>query len=531
MRAKPLSIRLAYERSASRTRQWHRLGNGISISKSLKRRSAMLRTFSSVPNPHAKLRELKRHVLRLYKHIHPDRLGRFPRQRAVNENSFQILQSAIDRHFDRVEARVSTPPPAPQPAQQLTFFAHGSAEKENSDRHNLTKAVIHMHESRLGHALVSLFKELGLEPPPQNILPGTVADVEGMQFSSLRELIKHARQVEMELITKKNQATVNAVQRSIDDEVVVTRLALQRSRGVQIVLGTGLPVKLERLFRRLSRTIRTARNVDLSTSVIELDGGFEVELNTSGAFPFIKLGACASEESWLETLGSKQACTAAKAGQTFALQLREMEAALARTIGVRLVMHDFQLVQGGAWDSKEQEETDNLDVHLNGSALLRRYQSVLRYCTSSSESDMGVVAIDGVGSLALMFTEGSSFHTDVEQGVLRVGIDDDIDKIMESLKTHGAYVNSMYERKRVHAQNEEKRLSVVRRALGIRSIRRTEEVSGRDWDTVLTKLQSDSSRLRKVFDGTAVVIGTQARLLVDSGEVEIPHDYDQWLPI
>ncbi|KAI0565122.1 T-cell activation inhibitor [Gracilaria domingensis] len=494
----------------------------------------MWRRFSTVFNPEARLRELKKHILRLYKHIHPDRLGRFPQERKVNEHSFQVLQSAIDRHFDRFQARANTPPEAPKSSKELIFYAHQVKSRHDCGTNELTKAVISLHESRLGHALASLFDELGLEPPPKSVLPVTGIDRDGVEFMSLRELVKYARQVEMESIQTRGQEAATAAQRAVDEEVLVTRLALQRSRGFTIVLGTGLPVKLERLFRRLNRTVRKLQEVDLRTVVIELDGGFHVEVNTNGSFPFVSLGACASEDTWIETLRSEEIRTAARASQRLVTELHGLEAALAGALGVRLVMHNIHLVDGADWESGSdvrQTKGNNLEALLSGTESLEAYRNLLQSFIKSIEKETVPMFVHEARSLALMFTDGHGFQIDLEQGVLRIGINDDQRKIAATLRAHGQYVSREYEMKKLHAEKEEKRLSNVRRSLGIPSLRRLQEVSDREWHTALTELRADASKLRGVLDGTPLVIGTRARMLTDTGEIEIPFDYRQWLPI
>ncbi|CAN8062966.1 unnamed protein product [Agarophyton chilense] len=492
----------------------------------------MWRRFSTNINPGVRLRELKKHVFRLYKHIHPDRLGRFPEERKVNEQSFQVLKSAIDRHFDRAEAQSSVPPEAPKESHQLIFYAHRVDTGYQSDMKGLTKAIVSLHESRLGQALASLFKELGLDPPPESILPGAGIHFDSANFSSLTELVKHARRVEMESILHKNQDVANATQKAAD-EVLVTRLALQRSKGLTIVLGTGLPAKLEKLFRRLSRIARQLQDVDLRTLVIELDGGFHVKVHTNGYFPFLVLGACASDETWLRTLKSEEIRSAVTASQGLVSELHDLETELARALGVRLVMHNITLIEGTDWKSlndASRVKGQNLSALISGSKSLETYHSLLQSFVESIRKEYVPILV-GARALALMFTEGHGFRIDTQQGVLQVGINDDQRTIAETLRAHGQDISREYEKKKEIAENEEKRLSCLRRTLGIPGLRRLEEVTDEDWNKVLSKLNADSRRLRGVLDGIPLVIGTQARMVVDTGEIEIPFDYDQWLPV
>lgn len=472
----------------------------------------MWRALSGTASPGNNLRELKRHVLRLYKHIHPDRLGRYPHHRAVNESSFQVLQSAIERHFDRVEARTKNiPPQAPQSPQHLTFFA--------THTDGLKKAVVKFHESRLGHALHSLFEELGLDPPPAEVLPG--GRVQGVAFSSLTELVKHARHIAMMAI--KRQETVAKEAQAMDDEVVVTRLALQRSRGVRVTLGDGLPGegRLVHIFRRLVSILREIRGEDLSSLVVEFDGGFGTNLNTDGVFPWLSLGACASDESWKEVLQSAAVRAACDSSRSYMSGVQLLEAMAAKDLGVRLVMHDISLGDATEGDAVMRSV---LDALVRGTKVLQVHRETLE---SLREKGVGgaTVKVPGVSSLVLMLSQTAGTQCDTEEGVLRIGLDQDADTILGILRNEGPRINQQYEQGRLAREAEQKKLTNVKRALGIDSLRRHDHIGDREWHEALSHMREDAGRLRGVLDGIPIVIGTEARILGDSGEIEIPFDF------
>lgn len=493
---------------------------------------------TSAREPQDIIRELKRHVHRLYKHIHPDRLGQFPKHRKVNEASFQILQSAIERHFDRVEARTrNTPPQAFQPQKELTFFAQGkpksnTAEKERQvDDQGLHKAVIPFHETNLGHALHNLFEALGLEPPPQNILPGRKQGdkrQEGHQFSSLTELIRHARRVIMNNVQRQQSNSSTTARSELDDEMLVTRLALQRSRGLFVITGAGLPPKdkLVVIFRRLARTLSEIRKRDLSNLVIEIDGGFDVTLNTEGIYPWMQLGACASSESWLNGLSSDEVVTACQKSKDHVTRLRELEARTAIKLGVRLVMHNISILD---IDDDEEEGEDAIDrgqerieTMLRANPVLQQYEELLLSLISGKAGAGNTFEKQNV---ALMIDEGDGVHCEAEQGVIRVGLSGGAEGVISALSTQGGRVHQTFERVREERAAEEKRVANVKRAVGINSLRRGEDVSRREWVEALAHLRADAGRLRGVLDGVPVVIGRRARVIVESGEVEVPHDF------
>lgn len=504
----------------------------------------MLRRLSSKSDPVQNARELKRHVLRLYKVIHPDRLGRYPKQRAINEESFQVLQSALDRHYDRVAARTrDIPPEAPQRPRNLTFYAHNHARKlEHRDKavygKDLTKTVVEFHETRLGHALHSLFKSLGLEPPPGNVLPGILhGSGTVLEFATLTELVKHARKVSMASIKKKHTAASEQAAETEDGEreISVTRQALMRSRGISFVLGGGLPgrEKLVPVFRRLGAMICELRRVDLHNVVIELDGGNKIGVNRTGVFPWLKFGICSSEETWQTALQCDELADSVRGSGELVWRLRKGEAVAAKVLGVRLVLHDIPLLKQD--DDIKANGKDALEIMLEGSRYVRQYLAMLDGIVASNGGKdsryHGSRRVEGVSAVALMFKVGHEIEADYDEGVLRIGIDVEEEDVRQTLRKHGRSVNDEYTRRSQERRKEESSIDVAKRALGIPSLRRLEEVSDLDWLKALAKLKEDARRLRGVFDRTPVVVGTRARILISSGEIEIPYDFYESLPI
>lgn len=493
---------------------------------------------TNVSDPKDVIRELKRHVHRLYKHIHPDRLGRYPKHRRVNEASFQVLQSALERHFDRVEARTkSIPPQAYQAPKELTFFAQAkqnaseTTAADEADDNGLRKAVIPFHESNLGHALHTLFESLGLEPPPHTILPGQKRSPfgqEGQEFASLTDLVRHARRVIMTNFKKQHAGAAASAQSVLDDEMLVTRLALQRSRGVHITLGAGLPAKekLVLIFRRLAWTLAEARRANLSHLVLEIDGGFDVSLNTEGVHPWILLGACASAETWLDSLTSEEVTAACARSKERMARLRELETRTAIMLGVKLVMHNIAVldINGDVGDGEPASDYKHAKMYtmLRASPLLDEYELLLQSLTEPGNSSN---TSDGIGSVALMIEEGQGISTEAEQGVIRAGLSGGLAGVFAALRKHGTSVSRTVERVRAEKEAEEKRVANVKRAVGINSLRRGEGVSNRQWAEALAHMRADAGRLRGVLDGVPVVVGTRAKILAESGEVEVPFDY------
>lgn len=481
----------------------------------------------------ATIRELKRHVHRLYKHIHPDRFARSPEHRAVNEASFQVLQSALQRHFDRVEARVNVPPQAYQRPEQLTFFIHAatlSPSSKHQQNHKLKKAVVKFQESNLGSSLHDLFKSLEIDPPPVELLPGYGDINGGTQFTTLTDLIKHARHVITTNVKRRRSS--DQTNSDPDDEVLITKLALKRARGVHITLGEGLPPRNKQIliFRRLTRTLLTARSINLTNLIIELDGGFDVKLHTDGVYPWLVLGACATEGAWLQSLMSTEVDTAVEQSRQIMTGVQVLEAQTARMIGVRLVMHNISLLNVGDNDlgSDSPQTHCKMEAMIRGSELLNVYRDKLRELLNEVATRERVHDA-ATGSVALMFEEGANVSSDCTRGVLRAGLLTPTATIMSWLYTMGPSLNTEYEQYRARREAEEELVSRVRRSLCIDSIRHG-EISDEQWRDGLVRLRKNARRLRGVLDGVPLVVGLRARLL-ETGEVEIPFDFDERLRV
>lgn len=445
----------------------------------------------------AQARELKKYLHRLYQRVHPDRLGQFPEHRATNEKSFQDLQAALDRYHGEIQP---VRPPSGAPSA-LTFFVHAASRTADEP---LQKASVALHNGNLAQALHELFQLVGLEPPPQSVLPrvqGAENDAgagNAPAFETLTALVKHARHAQMAAMRRRHDESMAAAESAMDDEALVTRLALQRSRGVTVRLGGGLPQghKLTLLFRRLAEQVAAASDVNMHSLVIEMDGGFDVSLNTQHMHPTLHLGACAPSSVWggvLSSDGLAAACTASRAASA---KLRELESRTANALGVKLVLYDAATSPPDA------------------------YVTLLDSLMSLGDS----VYTQHVESIAIMLTPGTTASSDAIQGVLRTGVAMGPTSVLDYVRAHGPATNHAHVGLTTARTQETRRVHAITRSLRLANLRRGEDVSDRQWNRALDALRADRARLAAVLDGVAVVVGTRARVL-DTGEVEIPADF------
>eukprot|EP00177_Eucheuma_denticulatum_P006979 GFKZ01012693.1.p1 GENE.GFKZ01012693.1~~GFKZ01012693.1.p1 ORF type:complete len:474 (-),score=84.52 GFKZ01012693.1:488-1909(-) len=454
------------------------------------------------------LRELKRHIHRLYKHIHPDRLHRYPSQRAVNEASFKTLQSVLQRHYDWFHNPTppTQPPPPPLPPQQLTFFTHITNSTADPPNPPLNKSVTTLYEANLHSSLHSLFTSLNLPPPPSRLLHSPYSSpTSPSQWTSLSALVKQARRV----IPTNLRSARNSPSRP-EDEGEILRLSMRRSRGVHVVFGDGLPAphKLTALLRRLKRTLVEVGEVDLRNLVILVDGGFDVRLDSRGVYPFVVLGACATEERWREGLRSQEVVGACERCVKWFAGMRELEDRVARELGVRLVMHNLEIVNDGVTE---------------GRRVFGEYEEVLKGLAERGGTGKSKDDLQGV---AVMMEEGEGVGQDVRRGVLRIGIGNGVEEIIKLVRGMGAEVGREHERIRWEREEERKLVASLKRGLGIERLERGEEVTDWEWKEGLKRLRKGMGRLRGILEGVGLVVGRGVRVLED-GDVEIPFDFDE----
>lgn len=438
---------------------------------------------------------LKKHIHRLYQHIHPDKLACFPEQRLVNESSFQELQSALDRHFSGVENddRTHGVLSHTSKSHNLTFFARRDGGEE------LFKAVVPFHKRNLASVLHDLFSALHLDLPSLQTLSvlGCPEVTRKTRGTRLQDLVEEVRRAGMS-----NPATTSTQQSAVKNtnEAEVIRLGLQRAFGVRIVFGNGLPVNVDSIMRRMARSLPSGSGLDIAPSVIFIDGGCDNSVVTTGWVPKIHLGACATDTTWKATLLADTVAYACREARERERCLRNDEREAARVLGVRMVLCEAGGVEGDEY-------------------LLRRYANMVKQVITLGAK------CHGVSSIAVMVTKQAGTGVDVNQGLVRVGLEEEGMGMVTALE-NAQWVSRAFETAQKQRAAEERLVIEVRKAIGAKRIRKAEGLGGHEWEIGLRRLRATASRLRNVLSGVSVAIGVQARVL-ENGEIEIPFDFDK----
>jgi hypothetical protein len=477
---------------------------------------------------------LSRHLSRLWLKIHPDLFSQHPKEQAVNEQSFKSLQEALtaaesDSHDDGKAQRSFGPNSSPP--TKLSFYFRG----EDSSR-KLAKTSVVLRHGEVATAIVQLFNSLSLEPPPRNVLPSSPTGLTGTGSGygprwasasvTLTSIVREARFAGMDSMQVQQDGGVAAARAAewAQSDSNRLRLVLQRTRGVSIQLGSGLPRRGGRIIGmdRLAAALRRCPTANIAGLRVVIDGGFDTRLHSSRAE--LVLGVCATDSEWGAALGS--GAVSAAAAERRALGASERDA--AKALGVSYV-----LFRWGADDEDDDTAQRNYVA----------YRQFLAHALGQGgvKSALRRPVIDGVESLSLVLvgsvSEGIStasrtsncvLESNVVEGVLYVDVHAPWQSIVATVSTRGSSIVAEHDTLRAKARAEDQFVWRVRRALRIDSLRRADDVSDSQWRHALNDLLADAGRIGGIMDRSKIVVGTKS-CLTDSGEVQIAWNFRETL--
>lgn len=459
---------------------------------------AKCRLFSSAPNPSRPItssQEVKRHIHRLYQHIHPDRLVSFPKERLTNETSFQVLQSALDRYFkpsDETPSAVQN-----TPCTKLTFFARSNSAK------GLCKAVVTFHENRLATVLHDLFAGLGLEPPPRSVL-SVIGPISPSQPSHIRlkDLVHRARQAKG--TGSATRATENL------DGATVSRLATERACGIRLSVCNSVPLGARATAAERVRDLLTSSCVDSTGMDVIVNGGTGVLVAPHRWAPRLILGVLASQAQWLDVVTSTAFNVACMKARDQRNSLREAERSAASAIGVRLILCNVDHLYGEGND-----------------VLLDCYADIVsKISEQSTELECEFARGSWRKELAVMVNEGNEVSTDVDTGLLRVGAALGAKGVVNAV-AGSQWLSHAHKDRRQKKEAEEKFVADTRRLLKASRLYRKDGLPQEAWEVGLRGLRRKAVVLKDALSGVSVMVGVRARV-VGHGEVEIPYNFEQW---
>lgn len=459
-------------------------------------RLAWYRVFSSAvnsANSSITSRDVKRHIHRLYQHIHPDRLASFPKEQNINETSFQVLQSALDRYFQPVKtpaAATSAPP------TKLTFYARSDNAK------GLCKAVVTFHDHSLATVLKELFTGLGLEPPPHNILSaiGPLPRPQTSQFR-LRDLVERARQVRATVTTEHASQQL--------DDVSVSRLTTQRACGIRLNLCNSVPFNARAMAAKRVRDALASSSIDSTGIEVTVDGGADTLVAPGRWAPRLTLGILASQTRWLDTVNSSTFEKVCIEARDCRLTLQEAEKSAAAALGVRIVLC--------ATDVHGEVSDTLLDAYADALSQISR---------AATNGEIKNPHGSWRAALAVMVNEGDAVDVDVETGLLHVGVALGANGIIEAVAGSQQLAQTAEVRRQKKAA-EAKLITDTRRLIRAARLHRQNGLPQAAWEDGLRALQRKAGVLREVISGVSVVVGMRGRVL-GRGKIEIPYNFEKW---
>lgn len=464
------------------------------------------------------------YLKRLYRKIHPDVLHQYPRERAVNEESFKRLQSALEevRHSTAVQPLFNAKDLA-QPPSPLHFYYECDNAASQPSTPQIKKSTVVLRKDNIGITLSDLFHSLSLGPFPVHLTRGTGLqdaairhgrmDGGNSDVASLRSLFDRARFLVHRSSKSSRRGTgIDSHSGCIQDDMRLAVLALQRSRGVIIDIGNGLPRKggAAVAVNRLSVALQRCLHVNFEGLRIYIDGGFEASLH-SPSFT-VTLGICASDNVWDRVLQSKAVLMTASERR----QLAHDEQLAAKIIGIDHILYH------GVCEGRDSAMEYDYKAYRG---ILDDLLTAKRKIKAGNTSGLSVIIFgDSSGT-----TANAEVEQNDEEGILRVGVSIGCAGLMQLIESIGPEIAAGHRRHRAKREASEFSVRYVCRALRLDGLRKDEGISEMEWQHGLNGLLEDAERLRGVSERSHVVIGRVACVL-DSGEVQIPWNYRDIVP-
>lgn len=495
--------------------------------------STLRRPRSSQTSSRDDAQTLSRHLSRLWLKIHPDLFSQHPKEQAVNEQSFKALQEALTiSETDGIEGG-QRPPGRPDFSKgtTLSFYFRGDARQTR-----LEKTSVTLRHGHLGDALVALFTSLSLEPPPSSVLPesGTAhasrsrypgrSSRKGNATVTLTSLVQEARMAGMAAMQAKQDGSSDAVSRAAEwaqQDSHMLRLVLQRTRGVSISLGSGLPRRGGNKvgIDRLAAALRRCGDEDLAGLRLVVDGGFDTTLHSLRAQ--LVLGICTTDARWDGALSSP--ATRAAAAARRALAARERDA--AKALGLAHILFRPHADGGGDVD----DDVAQAD-HAAYTAFLSHACAVDTSPVSAAAATGLSLVLEGAPAAGDRQPGDAVLSADAAEGVLVVDARAPPAAVARAVCEVGVRVAADHAARRAAAAAEDARVRRVARALRVDALRRADGVSDAQWARALGDLLADAGRLGGVLDRSRVAVGARSRL-ADDGEVVLAWNFRDTLPL
>lgn len=452
-------------------------------------------------------KELKRYLHRFYQLVHPDRFAQEPQRRDTNLKSFQILQAALDRHFNTEDTGTRDYTPDPITSQTtLTFFGH-STNPDGAPRK--ARAELQPGPRSLAEALLKLFAQLELDPPPAHILtPPSAPSPAERKYTSISDLAKVARSLAITRATARQEAATQAAASSAEQagDAKVLLLALQRAHGVKLTIDSSLPrdSRLAFVLTRVWDALRDA-TMDLNASPavppfrgmnIIVDAGFHVNSNVPELC--VLLGACASREQWDSVLQDEELLAACREKRVRAERIRNLELKAAERLGCSLVFHHFS-----------EKPVDEVP----------RYFALIESLAEGPQSE-------SYFPIGAMLVDGSDVEEDVENGVIAIGVDQAIEEVRRIFQERGPSIGEKHTRILEEREARERDKQIVIRSLRLGTLNRRTTVADCQWVHCLKELRKHGSKLKGLgFEGADISVTNGDAGVSETGEIFLPWDF------
>ena len=459
--------------------------------------------------------DLKSLLRRLYKLVHPDLFTDLPREQAVNQKSFALLQEWLTL------ASAASEPGGRSRAFHFEFYIR--PVDDNADGAVDEDAERQAPEAPLRHVSLSL-------PPPGRSLNADATRLSPATALALGKLLSAVgiqdtlgdasldAQVERSLLDFLPEATealrqAESSARSAEDVVRMARAALRMTRGIMLAFAHGAPADAAgraHLAQELARALDATPEGFMRGCAIVLADRFGVDPGTGGVW--LDCRTAAAKAAWLSRLLAMDVLSALAAKDAAAAR-REVEAALATRMQVALIC----AAEAGLGASPSYASfLRNLDATCAARGPV----------AGGSLADVPLrvgPAASGPGQGA---TEG--YEVSLTDGVLTLPITATGDDVYAFLAHAGPSCAAVRHRLLAAEQRAAEAGAQARRMLRMRHLLRGDGVSPDAFTGAVARLVAARPQLAQHVEGLSmriVAAGTRLGMSADAQYLEVPVDF------
>jgi hypothetical protein len=454
---------------------------------------------------------------RLYKLVHPDLFTDLPREQAVNQKSFALLQEWL------ALASATREPHGRSRSFHFEFYIRpvddddGDGDVDEDEERQAPAAPLRHVALSLPPPGRSLNADATSMSPATALALGKLLSAVGIQDTLAADACLDA-QAERSLLDFLPEATealrqAESSARSADDVVRMARAALRMTRGIMLSFADGAPADAAgraHLAQELARALDATPEGFMRGCALVLGDRFGVDPGTGAVW--LDCRTAAAKSSWHSRLLAVDVLSAL-AAKTAAGARREVEAGLATRVGVAVIC----AAEAGLGASPSYASfLRNLDATCAARGPV----------AGGSLTDVPVRVGPAASGPGQVVTEG--YDMSLADGVLTVPITATGDDVYAFLAHAGPSAAAVRHRLLAAEQRAAEAGAQARRMLRMRHLLRGDGVSPDAFTGAVARLVAARRQLAQQVEGLSmriVAAGTRLGMSADAQYLEVPADF------